>query len=49
LDANREVSLEVNAEKTKYMFMSHHVAKFRHVGTVATNQNGIHEEIKSKV
>jgi hypothetical protein len=24
LDAGKEVGLEVNAEKTKYMFMSHH-------------------------
>jgi hypothetical protein len=24
LDASKEVGLDVNAEKTKYMFMSHH-------------------------
>jgi hypothetical protein len=66
-DASREVGLEVNAEKTKYMLMSRHqnagqnhymkianrsfenVAQFTYLGAKVTNQNLIHEEIKSRL
>jgi hypothetical protein len=65
INASKEVGLEVNVEKTKYMFMSHHqttkqnyyikvanksfenVAKFKYLGMKLTNQNYIHEKIKS--
>jgi hypothetical protein len=50
--------LEVNADKTEYMFMSHHqttgqncvinVADFKYLGMVVTNRNWIHEEIKRR-
>jgi hypothetical protein len=67
LEASRDVSLEINAEDTKYMIMSNHpnsgqnqnirtaneslenVAKFKCLGTKLTNQNDIHDEIKSRV
>jgi hypothetical protein len=66
-DASKEIGLEVNAEKTKYMLLSHHqnagqnhnikianrcfenVAQSIYLGTTATNQNLVQEEIKRKL
>jgi ribosomal protein S2 len=67
LEASRDVSLEINAEKTKYVIMScypnpgqnenirianesfENIVKFRYLGMMLTNQNDIHDEIKSRL
>jgi hypothetical protein len=67
IDASKNISLEINVEKTKYMLLFCHqnvgqnkdikvanrsfenMPQFKYLGTTATNQNLIREEIKRRL
>jgi hypothetical protein len=67
LEASKDIGIEINAEKTKYMIMSRYpnsgqnqnirianesfenVATSTYLGMTLTNQNDIHDEIKSRL
>jgi hypothetical protein len=53
LEACKNIGLEINAEKTTYIRIANgsfgSVAKFKYLGTTLTNQNDIHDEIKSRL
>jgi len=59
-EASREIDLDVNIEKTKYVVVSRHQGAGQYqinwpnenvanLGITATNQNCIHKEIKSRL
>jgi hypothetical protein len=67
LETSKDVGLEINTEKTKYMIVSYHqnsgqyqnirianesfenMEKFKYLGMTLTNQNDLHNEIKSRM
>jgi hypothetical protein len=59
LEASRDIGLEINTEKTKYMILSHHlnsgqnqhkrIANESFETVTLTNQNDTHDEIKSRL